>query len=316
MNNSKLSPITIFGYDRPDHLNNLLESLVKNKESRDSSVYFYIDGKNEKTNITNYNKTIEIAQKNWGFKEKEVIVRDRNFGCRDNIIEGISEVINKHKKTIILEDDLIVSKNFLDYMNNCLEVYKDKKNIWHINGYSHPKFFYLKSTTAVSSNMSPWGWGTWEDRWAIFIDGQFHERNYISEKTPSMIKKFNVSNLYDFENIIVKHQQGEGSIWDAYWYQGMFLNNGLSIFPSMSHVQNYGFDGTGLHCGENEEFDTKLNPNKTKKYTKKNTISYFYGLSYRFFYRKIKFKNYIDYHKDKFLSFNAFFDFLKKKIIG
>ena len=91
--------------------------------------------------------------------------------------------------------------------------------------------------------MSPWGWGTWEDRWAIFIDGQFHERNYISEKTPSMIKKFNVSNLYDFENIIVKHQQGEGSIWDAYWYQGIFLNNGLSIFPSMSHVQNYGFDG-------------------------------------------------------------------------
>ena len=60
MNNSKLSPITIFGYDRPDHLNNLLESLVKNKESRDSSVYFYIDGKNEKTNITNYKKNIKI----------------------------------------------------------------------------------------------------------------------------------------------------------------------------------------------------------------------------------------------------------------
>ena len=32
MNNSELSPITIFGYDRPNHLNNLLESLTKNSE--------------------------------------------------------------------------------------------------------------------------------------------------------------------------------------------------------------------------------------------------------------------------------------------
>jgi len=216
MNISKLSPITIFGYDRPEHLNNLLESLVKNKESQDSTVYFYIDGKSNTTNIENYQKTIAVVEKDWGFKDKKVIIRDKNFGCRKNIIEGVSEVLKIHKKTIILEDDLVLSENFLDYMNNCLEIYKNKKNIWHINGYSHPKIFYSKSTTALSYTMYPWGWATWEDRWNIFIDGQYHEKNYISEKSASMIKKFNVSNLYDFENIILKHQQGEGSIWDMY----------------------------------------------------------------------------------------------------
>ena len=43
MNNSELSPIAIFGYDRPEHLENLLNSLVKNDESKDSTVYFFID---------------------------------------------------------------------------------------------------------------------------------------------------------------------------------------------------------------------------------------------------------------------------------
>ncbi len=314
MNNSELSPITIFGYDRPNHLNNLLKSLTKNAESKNSIAYFYIDGLNEKTNKSNYYKTIEIANKNWGFGEKKIIVRNNNLGCRDNIISGITEILDKYKKIIVIEDDLIVSPYFLDYMNNCLNRYEKNKNVWHINGWSHPKSIFPKSGTAVSYIMSPWGWGTWNDRWKIFIDGNYHKENLISNRSESEIKKFNISNLYDFENIIVKHQQNEGSIWDAYWYQGMFLNKGLSIFPTRSHIQNYGFDGTGLHCGENNEFDTKLNQSKTITYSNKIKVHSFYALSFKNFYRKIKIKDYINYHKEKFNSVSSFVKFLKRKI--
>ena len=143
MNNSELSPITIFGYDRPNHLNNLLESLTKNAESKNSIVYFYIDGLNKNTNKSNYDKTVEVANKDWGFKEKQIIIRDKNFGCRDNIISGITEVLDKHEKIIVIEDDLVVSPYFLNYMNNCLNVYEKNKNIWHINGWSHPKSFLV-----------------------------------------------------------------------------------------------------------------------------------------------------------------------------
>ena len=316
MNNSELSPITIFGYDRPNHLNNLLESLSKNAESKNSIVYFYIDGLNKNTNKSNYDKTVEVANKDWPFKEKQIIIRDKNFGCRDNIISGITEVLDKHEKIIVIEDDLVVSPYFLHYMNNCLNLYEKNKNIWHINGWSHPKSFFPKSGTAVSYIMSPWGWGTWGDRWKIFIEGNYHKENYISKRSESEIKKFNISNLYDFENIIVKHQKNEGSIWDAYWYQGMFLNKGLSIFPTRSHIQNFGFDGTGLHCGENDEFDTKINKSKTLNYSNKIKVHNFYALSFRNFYRKIKIKNYINYHKEKFSSVNSFVKFLKRKIVN
>tara|TARA_B100001741_G_scaffold163105_1_gene134821 strand:- start:3025 stop:3975 length:951 start_codon:yes stop_codon:yes gene_type:complete len=316
MNNSQLSPITIFGYDRPNHLNNLLESLTKNSESKDSIVYFYIDGLNKNTDKSNYDKTIEVANKNWEFGEKKIIVRDKNLGCRDNIISGITEVLDRHKKIIVIEDDLVVSPYFLDYMNNSLSTYEKNKNIWHINGWSHPKSFFGKSGTAVSYIMSPWGWGTWGDRWKIFMNGNYHNKNLISDMSKSKVKKFNISNLYDFENIIVKHQQNEGSIWDAYWYQGMFLNNGLSIFPTRSHIQNFGFDGTGLHCGENDEFNTKLNQSRTINYSKKIKVHNFYELSFKNFYRKIKIKNYINYHKEKFSSVSSFLNFLKRKIIN
>ena len=37
------APIVIFAYNRPDKLNNLLESLSRNKEINSSNLYFYID---------------------------------------------------------------------------------------------------------------------------------------------------------------------------------------------------------------------------------------------------------------------------------
>ena len=91
------------------------------------------------------------------------------------------------------------------------------------------------------------------------------------------------------ENVLIKHEQNQGSIWDAYWYQAIFLNNGLTIFPSKSHTQNYGFDGTGLHCGINNEFDTKINVSKTKMYTENFSENALFLFSLKMFILKINY---------------------------
>jgi len=37
-------PIIIFSYNRPSHLNNLINSLTKNKVSKSSKIFFFCDG--------------------------------------------------------------------------------------------------------------------------------------------------------------------------------------------------------------------------------------------------------------------------------
>ena len=67
----ELSPIVIFGFNRPIHMNRMLSSLMKNKEANNSSVIFYIDGYDGK-NDAKINETIDIINKDWGFKTKEI----------------------------------------------------------------------------------------------------------------------------------------------------------------------------------------------------------------------------------------------------
>jgi len=66
----KLSPIVIFGFNRPIHMNRMLSSLMKNKEAKNSSVIFYIDGYDGK-NDAKINETIDIINKDWGFKQRK-----------------------------------------------------------------------------------------------------------------------------------------------------------------------------------------------------------------------------------------------------
>ena len=126
----KFSTILCFGFDRPMHLERMLNSLEKNHESIDSDVYICIDGPADGTDLEMHSKTVKVAEKKWDFHKTNLIIRDKNLTCRTNIIETISEVFKVHDKLIILEDDLVLGPKFLSYMNNALNIYEDKKNMY------------------------------------------------------------------------------------------------------------------------------------------------------------------------------------------
>ena len=307
------SPIVCFGFDRPMHLNRMLESLEANKEALKSDVYICIDGPSKNTNLDNHAKTVEVANKSWNFNSKTIIAREENLDCRTNIITTISDLFAEHEKLIIIEDDLILSKNFLNYMNSALNKYENNKEMWHINGYSYPQM-NSSSNSSISTYISPWGWGTWKDRWEIFINEDFDKRNFIYSLEESERKRFNVNGLYDWEDIIVKNEIKKISAWDAYWYQAVFLNNGLSLYPNRSHTQNEGFDGTGMHCSNISDWKTPLNTGKTKNFPDKIQISRLFNFNTVLFYKIYNYRRYYRYHKDKFSSVENFMKFLKKKL--
>ena len=46
----------------------------------------------------------------------------------------VLKVLSENESVISIEDDIYVSNHFLAYMNSALELYKNSKEVWHING--------------------------------------------------------------------------------------------------------------------------------------------------------------------------------------
>lgn len=101
-----------------------------------------------------------------GFKSIKIFESKKNKGLANSIIDGVNLIINNYRKAIIIEDDLIVSEHFLNYMNRALDFYKNNKNIWSISGYSPllPCLKRYKQEIYLSLRSSSWGWATWLNR--------------------------------------------------------------------------------------------------------------------------------------------------------
>ena len=120
----------------------------------------------------------------------------------------------------------------------------------------------------------------------------YDKTNMISQLSDEERNKFNVEKLYDWENIIIKNEIGEISAWDAYWYQAVFLNDGYSIYPNKSHIKNKGFDGTGMHCSNNDDWKTPLNSSQTNHFPNNISETKLFRFNTLLFYRYYNFRWY------------------------
>ena len=258
--NKELAPIILFVYNRPWHTKKTLKALSANQLAKESILYVFSDGPKDISNhqeMEDIWKVREVASKRKWCKEVIIYENKNNLGLAKSLISGISEIIKKHKRVIVLEDDIITSKYFLKYMNNALDLYENSKRVYTISGYFEPIkvnsshiFFLTKGTS--------WGWATWKHRW----DG-FHQDTikYIDEiKQKNLKDDFNFSG-YPYFDMLNDALGKRIDSWAILYYAFCYLNHGLHLTPFKSLTANIGFDGTGVHCGieNNYQFQKVFN---------------------------------------------------------
>ena len=134
-----LAPIILFVYNRPSYTKLAVEALQRNTLAKDSELFIFSDAAKDKNDIfvsevREYIKTIS------GFNKISIIERENNFGLAANIIDGVTSIVNSYGKVIVLEDDIITSPYFLNYMNDALNVYENIEKVMHISAWSFPAF--------------------------------------------------------------------------------------------------------------------------------------------------------------------------------
>jgi hypothetical protein len=187
------------------------------------------------------------------FKEVHIVKREENLGLGTSIITGVTEVINKHGKAIVLEDDLETSPLFLDYMNKCLDHYEARKSVFSISGLSrpHPERFYPTDypyDVYVSLTHHPTGWATWADRWAqVDWDAKAYD---VMKGQPEMIAAFRRIEYPEWDDLKRVKENGK-NIWSVRFGLAHFVNHAVSICPIVSYINHIGWDeeGTNATCG-------------------------------------------------------------------
>ena len=152
-------------------------------------------GAKENASQENIDKIQELrllVKKENRFKEVIVKEQEKNKGLANSIIDGVTEVVNKHGSIIVLEDDIICSSYFLKYMNEALNMYKSKTDVISISAYIYPitelpDTFFIKGSEC-------WGWSTWKRGWDLF---EVNGSKLLTElKSRKLIHEFDFNSSY------------------------------------------------------------------------------------------------------------------------
>ena len=252
-----LAPIVFFAYNRPGHTRQTLEALSKNRLAGNSSIYIFIDGPKPNAGaetIANLEEVKKVvAEKQW-CKEVQIIASETNKGLLRSIVNGVTKTINEFGKVIVLEDDVLVSPGFLEYMNDALDFYEHTDKVMHISGYSRPDLqaAAIKDPTYFFYHTSCWGWATWKKSWDKFNADPLAVKKALSAK--GNIRKLNMDGTFEFFWGLKAIVDGRFQSWNTIWHSVVFLNNGLCLHPTQSLVSNIGHDGSGVNCEVDEEF--------------------------------------------------------------
>ncbi len=247
-----LAPIVLFVYNRPLHTQRTVESLQRNDLAADSDLYIFSDGpKDNATDLqrNEINKVRQYIHTISGFRSVTICESATNKGLAHSVINGVTSVIKKYGKVIVVEDDLLLNRFFLRFMNEGLHFYEKEPKVFELGAFTDniPFLQSYSHNVFASYRCESYGWATWYDRW-ILNDWEVERYDIILHPTKRKIKRFNRGgdDMFPMLQDTAAHRNDS---WALRWQHCLYKNDALCVRPTKSMVCNIGFDGTGVHSG-------------------------------------------------------------------
>lgn len=239
------APIAYFAFNRPVHAKRSLAALAACHGAQATDIHIFVDGTRTPEDEPQVARVIDIVNNVAGFANVDIRVAASNLGLYRSITEGVTSVVSRAGRVIVVEDDLLVSAHFLSYMNDALNTYQNNPEVGCIHAYvpeidGLPEYFFLRGADC-------WGWATWRDRWELFdADAKRLLRTLVES---GQLGEFCLSHGSDALLHLVRRKHGRNASWGALWHASLFLAERLTLHPCRSFAQNIGNDGSGTHTG-------------------------------------------------------------------
>ena len=239
---SILAPIALFGYNRPDHMRQTLDHLAQADGAAESPLWIFCDGPKLGADPAQVEAVRALAHDpHWvqKFASVKVAAAAQNKGLARSIIGGVSAVIDEAGRAIVVEDDVLVAPDFLRFMNDCLEFYKDDQSVGSVTGFSplpEPPAGYPHDVMAVPRNCSQC-WATWADRWRE-VDWEARAAEKLWND-PRLRRRFNAAGNDRVERLR-RQKKGKIDSWSIRFGLWQTLAHRHTIYPVDNRVQNIG----------------------------------------------------------------------------
>jgi glycosyltransferase involved in cell wall biosynthesis len=229
--------IVIFAYNRPSYLRKMMNSLFQCKGIDRFSIVGFIDGEKR---LADKNKIHECSTI---FEDYSVspIVREQNIGLKSNIIRGLSAVSHEFDAFIVLEDDLVLHPDFLEYHEFFLQNLVSNKKVFSVSGFG-PKLDSITSDYYFNMRFSSWGWSTWSESWQTINWEPRYSRICLAHRL-----KFSLGVGSDVDSMLRSSLSGKISSWAIIATYNAFVNGLYSVSPKRSLVKNIGIGKDATH---------------------------------------------------------------------
>ena len=241
------NPVLYCCYNRLQYVK---KTLPKLKSLNIKKLYISIDGPKDKKDGLKCKKVEKFVKKlNFNFP---VIyrIKKKNLGCKYGMAESIDWFFKHEKQGIILEDDIICSKDFIKFCDLMLKKYEKNKKIMMVGGTNYDQFINNSSKFFFSKHFLFWGWATWRSAWKKYDVEMLKWKNIKTQK--KLKYKFSQNEFLFLKNRFNELHQNYKDTWDIQWYFTCIYNDSFSIVPETNLITNIGVHGTH----SNEIFET------------------------------------------------------------
>jgi len=246
-----LAPVVVFAYNRPLHLQRTLDALAACRLADRTDVHVFADGPRKPAAAEAVDDVRRVLAKealagrfaSFQFQASEV-----NLGLANSIIRGVGQVIAAHGRVIVMEDDLLVSADFLEFMNDCLVFYAADPSVGAVTGFSPlaslpPSY---RDDVYLTYRNSSQGWGTWARVWER-IDWTAAGAERLAGDL-GLRRAFNREGNDRYDRLR-RQLAGRIDSWSIRFGLSLFLQGMGTVYPAVNRIANIGYDGTGIHSG-------------------------------------------------------------------
>lgn len=241
------TPLAIFTFNRAEHTRALLESVSRCARLDECCAYIYCDGPRNEGQKTAVEASRAVVREWASVHGATIVERDQNFGLARSIVTGVTELCEKYGRVIVVEDDFVLSPDFLEYMLQGLDRYESEERIYQISGYTFPLNHSGEPNTFFLPLTTTWGWATWKRAWKHFDWQAAGALQALEDRR--VRRRFDADGCYSFSTMLKERLDGKNDSWGILWWWTVFQRQGLVLYPQSSLVWVGGFDRSGTHCG-------------------------------------------------------------------
>lgn len=196
---------------------------------------------------------------------------ESNIGCANRIVSGLSWAFSLVDRAIILEDDCIPNYSFFLYCQELLTRFETDNRVMSISGHNvllgqrRENYFY---DYYFSRYPIPWGWATWKRAWELF-DFELSSLDEVYQIGLLNDILFDPHYVKIWKNIFQAVLSQKIDAWDFRWTLSCWVQNGLSISPTVNLVTNIGYGQDSTHTNNSNSPYSRF-PSETLKFPLKH----------------------------------------------